>query len=142
MRGASQIVSHTSLLLISIVAMGMIVSGISDYLFNTEKIITRLELNNIANIVQSNVLKIYSLANTSSYISGKFFLPVAEKIGSKRVFIEANSDNFTLSVNLKNENIRIVRSFEIDANITGKAYLPAYLELEKLNEEVSIRLVE
>ena len=143
MKGASQLVSHSSLLIISIIAMGMIVSGVSDYLFSTETTITRLELNNVANIVKSNLIKVYSVANSSSpYISGKFHLPVAERVGSNRVLIEANSDNFTLSVNLRNEKIEITRSYNIDANITGRAYLPASFELEKIDQNITIRLVE
>ncbi len=143
MKGVSQLVSHSSLLIISMIGMGLIVGGVSDYLFDTEKTLTRLELNNIANKVKANFIKVYSLANTTSgYVTGTFEISVAEKGGGKRVLLDANPDNFTLSATFNNEKIEIVRSLNIDANVSGIAYLPAFLVLEKINGNITIRLVE
>lgn len=143
MKGVSPLVSHSSLLIISIIGLGLIVGTVSDYLFDTEKTLTKLELNNIANKVKTNFIKVYSLANTTSgYVTGIFELSVAEKVGGKKVLLDANADNFTLSATFNNEKIEIVRSLNIDANISGIAYLPASLVLEKINGNITIRLVE
>jgi hypothetical protein len=143
MKGVSPILSHSTLLVIGIIAMGLIIVSIADFLSDTEETLTTLELNYMANTLKTNLLKIYSVANSSSdSVNGKFQIPVAEKIGSKRIYVEADNNFLKIIANLKNKKIEISRAINIDANVTGKVYLPAFFELEKTGEDVSIRLVE
>lgn len=143
MKGVSQILSHSTFLVIGIIAMGMVVASVSDYLFDTEERLTRLELNYIANNIKSNLLKVYSLANSSSeYVTGNFQIPVAEKLGNRKIYLEINETVLRMILNLENKEIEIIRDLNIDANLTGRTYLPASFDLEKINGEINIRLIE
>ena len=95
------------------------------------------------NNIKFNLMRIYSIANSSSeFMNGTFEIPVIEKIGSKQILAEFNQSDLILSTNVRNEKIEIVRKINLDANFSGIAYFPAKFVLEKIDDEISIRMIE
>lgn len=143
MKGVSQLISHSTTLVIGITALGMLVIGITSFLFDMETDLTELEMNYLANNVKFSVMRIYSMANTSSqFVNGTFEIPILEKIGNKQILAEFDEANLILSTNVDNQEIKVTRKINLDANLTGRVYFPAKFILEKQNGEISIRMIE
>jgi len=83
------------------------------------------------------------LANSSSeYFSGNFKLKLPEKIGNRKYTISFQQNTLSACVSVENELIEVTRLLNIDATFNGTSYMPASINIEKLNGNISISLVD
>ena len=126
MKAVTPILSHSSLLLIGLLAVSLIIVSLSNSFSSTESDLIRTELNYIAESAKDKIIEIYSLANQSSeYFNSSFGLDLPEKIGERNYLLKIDQENLTASMSFKNENIEVVRTINIDAQLNGEAYMPA-----------------
>lgn len=134
--------SHSTLLLIGLIAMSLILVSIYSFISDLEKNMTYLDLNYIADSTKNEILEVYSLANQSSnYSKGTFQLSLPEKIGNRKYSISFNQNNLLVSVPLRTDIVETTRQLKINATLSGTAYLPAKLNMEKQNGNIYINLV-
>lgn len=131
MKGVHPILSHSALLIIGLVAMGMIVSSLSSSFSKTEGNLVRAEAEYVAEAAKNNILQIYSLANQSDYSEGTFQLDLPEKIGDKKYTIMLSQNLLTLRMPFENDYMEINKTINIDAVLVGEAMLPASIAVDK-----------
>jgi hypothetical protein len=142
MKAVTPILSHSSLLLIGLIAVSLIIVSLSTSFSTTERDLIRTELNYIAESAKNKVLEVYILANQSSeYFNSSFELELPEKIGERNYLLKLDQENLTASMSFKNENIEVVRTINIDAQMSGESYLPASILVEKSGGIITIDLV-
>lgn len=143
MKAVYPTLSHSTLLLIGLIAMSLVLVSIYSFISDMEKGLTYLELNYIGDSIKNKVLEIYSLANQSSnYSKGTFQLSLPEKIGNRKYTITFYQNDLFVSVPLRSDIIEINRPLKINATLSGTAYLPAKLSMEKnQNGDIYINLV-
>jgi glyceraldehyde-3-phosphate dehydrogenase/erythrose-4-phosphate dehydrogenase len=142
MKGIHPVLSHTTLLLIGLIAMSLIIVSISSLFSKTEKDLVTSEINYIAESTKNKILEIYNMANqTTEYINGTFQLNLPETIGDKKYTLILNQNNLTVLMPFENENIEVNRTLNIDAQLNGESYLPASIEIEKTGGIITMNLV-
>ena len=141
MKGVHPILSHSVLLIVGLVAMGMIISSLSSTFSNTESRLVRAEADYIAESARDRLLEIYNLANKSDYSKGNFQLNLPEKIGDKKYLLMLGQDTLTIRMPFDNENVEVIKTLNIDANISGETYLPASVSVEKSGGLITMELV-
>ena len=142
MKAITPIVSHSALLLIGLIAVSLIIISVSSSFSKTERDLIRGELNYIAETAKNKILEIYSLTNqTMEYSNSSFQLNLPQKIGENKYLLMLDQENLTVSMSFKNEVIEIVKTLNIDAELTGEAYIPASILVEKTGGNVTINLV-
>lgn len=119
----SQLVSHSTYLLIALVAIAMILASFSAFRSNIEKVSTESNLNLIGDMVKQEILKLYS----SSEESGKIEIPVQSKLGEKPFIITLSQNKIVVEMN----GFQIEKKVLINANLEGRASLPAFILLRK-----------
>ncbi len=142
MRAVTPILSHSALLLIGLIAVSLIIVSISTSFSKTEKDLIRSEMNFIAEAAKDKILEIYSAASQATeYSNSSFQLGLPQKIGENKYLLSLNQDNLTVSIAFKNEEIEIAKALNIDAELSGEAYLPASILAEKVGGNITISLV-
>jgi len=142
MKAVYPTLSHSTLLLIGLIAMSLILVSIYSFISDLEKNMTYLDLNYIADSTKNKILEVYSLANQSSnYSKGTFQLSLPEKIGNRKYSITFYQNDLMVSVPLKTDIIEVSRQLKINATLSGTAYLPATLNMEKQDGDIYINLV-
>ena len=113
MKAVTPILSHSSLLLIGLLAVSLIIVSLSNSFSSTESDLIRTELNYIAESAKDKIIEIYSLANQSSeYFNSSFglFSSSSNSILSKKLKTRPNEDrllNFASSrVCFKNKHVQ------------------------------------
>ena len=143
MKAVTPILSHSALLLIGLIAVSLIIVSLSTSFSTTERDLIRTELNYIAESAKNKILEIYTMANQSSeYFNSSFELELPEKIGERNYLLKLEQENLTASMSFKNQNIEVVRTLNIDAQLNGEAYMPASILLEKSGGIITIDLVD
>ena len=143
MKAVAPILSHSALLLIGLIAVSLIIVSLSSSFSKTEKDLIRTELNYIAESAKNKILEIYSIANqTMEYSNSSFQLNLPQKIGERNYLLKLNQENLTVSMSFKNENIEVVRTLNIDAHLSGEAYLPASIIAENNGGIITMDLVD
>jgi hypothetical protein len=143
MRGIYPTLSHSILLLLSLIAMSLIIASISISLSRTEANLVLVELNFVADSVKNKILEAYSLANQSSnYTTGLFQLNLPEKIGNKKYSITLYQNSLLVNTSVNNEPIEINRILPIDAELNGTYFLPVSIKVEKENGKIKIGLIK
>jgi hypothetical protein len=125
------ILSHTALLVIGLIAMGMIVSSLSSSFSKTERNLVTVEADYIAESAKGKILEIYSLVEQSDYSSGTFQLNLPERIGDKKYIILLDQNLLTLRVPFENDVIEVNKTMNIPADISGESTMPASVTVEK-----------
>jgi len=142
MKGVHPVLSHTTLLLIGLIAMSLIIVSISSFSSKTERDLVTSEINYITESAKNKILEIYSMANrTTEYTNGTFKLNLPETIGDKKYILSLNQNNLTVFIPFKNGNIEVNRTLNIDAQLNGESYLPASIEVEKVGGIITMNLV-
>jgi hypothetical protein len=142
MKAVTPILSHSALLLIGLIAVSLIVVSVSSSFSKIEKDLVRSELNYIAEFAKNKVLEIYSIMNqTMEYSNSSFQLNLPQKIGENKYLLSLDQENLTASMSFKNEEIKIVKTLNIDAELNGESYLPASLIAENIGGNITINLV-
>ena len=141
MKGVHPILSHTALLVIGLVAMGMIVASLSSSFSKTERSLINSEVDYIAESAKVKILEIYNLASQSDFSSGNFEFGLPEKIGDKKYLLILRQNLLTVRMPFDNDNIEVNRTLRIDANISGESYMPASINVEKKEGLVTMELV-
>ena len=141
MKGVHPILSHTALLVIGLVAMGMIVASLSSSFSKTERSLINSEVDYIAESAKVKILEIYNLASQSEFSNGTFNLDMPEKIGDKKYLLILNQNLLTVRMPFENDNIEVNRTLGIDANIGGESYMPASINVQKIGGLVTMELV-
>jgi len=131
MKGVHPILSHSALLIIGLVAMGMIVASLSSSFSKTEKNLIRAEAEYIAESAKGKILQIYSLVNQSDYSEGTFQLDLPEKIGDKKYTLLLSQNMLTLRMPFENDYIEVNKKVNINASLSGEKMLPASIAVEK-----------
>ena len=131
MKGVHPVLSHSTLLVIGLVAMGMIVASLSSSFSSMEGNLVRAESEYMAESAKSKLLEIYSLANQSDYFSGTFQLNLPEKIGDKKYSLLLSQNMLTLRMPFKSDIIEINKTLSIDAELMGEGYMPVSVIVEK-----------
>ena len=135
--------SHSTLLLLGLIAMSLIITSISISLSRMERDLTLVEMNFFADSVRNKVLEVYSLANQSSnFTEGVFQLNLPEKIGNKRYSITLYQGGLLVNTSVKNEPIEISRNLSIDAELNGTSFMPVSVKLDKQDGKIKIGLIE
>ena len=129
----SQLVSHTTYLLIALVAVGLILASFSSFRNDIEKISIESNLNIIADTVKQEILELYS----SSEESGKFEIPLQSRLGNNPFIITLSDKKIVVEL----DEFRVEKNVSINANLTGRAVLPAFLVLSKQDKIKTISLV-
>ena len=140
MKGVHPILSHSVLLVISLVAMGMIIASLTASFSGTESGLLRAEIDYIAETARSEVLDIYQLASQSDYTNGTFELELPEKIGDKKYVLLLEDSKLKVRMPFENDFVEVEKTLNINAQLSGEASLPASLVVEK-NGVMSISLV-
>ena len=130
----SQFVSHSTYLLIALVAVALILATFSSFRSNVEKVSIESSLNIIADTVKQEILKLYS----SSDESGKFEIPLQSRLGEKPFVISLSQNKISVSL----DDFLVEKNITISANLTGTASLPAFLVMNKIGDSKTISLVE
>lgn len=141
MKGVHPILSHSALLIIGLVAMGMIVASLSSSFSKTERSLINSEVDYIAESAKVKILEIYNLASQSEFSNGTFNLDMPEKIGDKKYLLILNQNLLTVRMPFENDNIEVNRTLGIDANIGGESYMPASINVQKIGGLVTMELV-
>jgi hypothetical protein len=142
MRGVYPTLSHSILLLLSLIAMSLIITSISISLSRTEKNLVTVEMNFFADSIKNKILEAYSLANQSSnYTEGSFRINLPDRIGNKKYSITLYQNGLLVNTSVKNEPIAISRTFNIDAELSGSTFMPTSISFEKKNGEIRIGLI-
>ena len=142
MKGVHPLISHSTLLLIGLIAMSLIFVSITSSFSKTERDLIRSEINYIAESSKNKILEIYSMTNqTIEYSNGTFKLNLPEKVGDKKYILSLNQNSLTVKMPFKNEIIKLNRTLNIDAELNGESYLPASIEMEKIGGTITINLV-
>ena len=142
MKAVTPILSHGSLLLIGLIAVSLIIASLSSSFSTTESDLIRTELNYIAESAKARVLEAYSIAShPSEYFNSSFVLDLPEKIGERNYLLRLDQENLTVIMSFKNENIEIVKTLNIDAQMNGESYLPASILAENSGGTITIDLV-
>ena len=142
MRGVYPTLSHSILLLLGLIAMSLIITSISLSLSITEKGLITTELNFFADSLKDKIIEIYSLTNQSSdYTTGFFQLDFPEKIGNRKYSITFNQDSLFINMSVRNEQIVVNRKLAINAELSGTSFMPAYVKVDKINDEIKIGLI-
>jgi hypothetical protein len=142
MKGIHPLLSHTTLLLVGLIAMSLIIVSISSLFSKTEKDLVKSEINYIAESAKNKILEIYSIANqTTEYTNGAFQLNLPETIGDRKYILSLNQNNLTVFMPFENENIEVNRTLNIDAQLNGESYLPTSIEVEKAGGIITMNLV-
>jgi len=143
MKGIYPTLSHSILLLLGLISMSVIILAISTSLSRTERDLTVVELNFIADSVKNKIVEVYSLANqSSSYSTGLFYLDLPEKIGNKKYSITLYQNSLIVNATVKNEPIEIIRTLGIDAELSGSYFMPVSIKIEKQNGIIKIGLIK
>ena len=125
------ILSHSVLLVIGLIAMGMIVSSLSSTFSKTERNLVTVEADYIAESAKGKILEIYSLVGQSNYSNGTFQLNLPERIGDEKYVILLEQNLLTLRVPFENDVIEVVKSINMTAEISGESSMPASVVVEK-----------
>lgn len=142
MRAFIPMVSHTTLLLIGLIAVSLIVVSISSSFSETEKNLIKSELDYIAESAKNKILEIYSMANQSmEYSNASFRLNLPQNIGNKKYLLSLDNQNLTVTFFLQNENIEVGKTLNIDAQLGGEAYMPASIIVENVGGSITMDLV-
>jgi hypothetical protein len=141
MKGVYPTLSHSLLLLLGLLSLGLIVVSVSASLARTEKNLITLELNYVANSVEDKILEVYSLAD-SNYSTGKFRLDLPERIGNRKYSLTLTGNVLLVNMTVRGEPIEISRSLNIDAELNGSSFMPASISLERDGGITRIGLVE
>ena len=143
MKGAYPTLSHSLLILLGLTAMSMIVASLSISFLSTEKDLSTVELNFIADSVKNKMMDAYSLANQSSdYSTGYFHLSLPEKIGNRRYTITLTQKKLFVNESVTNGQIEVSRDLNIDAELSGSVSAPASIRVDKQNGMISMELVK
>lgn len=143
MKGVYPTLSHSILLLLGLLAMGMIIASLSVSLSRIERDLVSVELSFVADSVENKLLEIYSLANQSSnYTTGLFQLNLPEKIGNKRYSITLYQNGLLVNTSVKDGSIEINRNLSIDADLNGTYFMPVSIKVDKENGKIKIGLVK
>ena len=143
MKGVYPTLSHSILLLLSLIAMSLIIASISISLSRTETSLVSVELNFFADSVKNKILEAYSLANQSSnYTEGKFQINLPEKIGNKKYSITLYQNILLVNTSVNNEPIEISRILSIDAELSGTSFMPVSIKVDKQNGKIKIGLIK
>jgi cell shape-determining protein MreC len=142
MKAVTPILSHSSLLLIGLIAVSLIIVSLSTSFSTTESDLVRTELNYIVESAKSRILEVYNIASQQSeYFNSSFELGLPEKIGERKYLLKLDQENLTVSMSFKNENIEIVKTLNINAQMNGESYLPASILAENSGGIITIDLV-
>jgi len=142
MKGVYPTLSHSVLLLLGLIAMSLLITSISLSLSRTEKNLITTELNFFADSIKDKIIEIYVLANQSSnYSIGIFQLDLPEKVGNRKYSITLYQDMLLINTSVKNEPILVNRKLAINAELSGTSFMPVYIKLDKLNDEIKIGLI-
>ena len=143
MKGVYPTLSHSILLLLGLLAMGVIIVSLSVSLSRIERDLVSVELSFVADSAKNKLLEVYSLANQSSnYTTGLFQLNLPEKIGNKRYSITLYQNGLLVNTSVRNEPIEINRNLSIDADLNGTYFMPVSIKVDKENGKIKIGLVK
>lgn len=131
MKGVHPLLSHSALLVIGLVAMGMIIASLTTTFSKTESNLIRAEANYIAETARNNILEIFLTADQSEYTNGTFQLNLPEKIGDKKYRLLLDQNVISLRMPFENDIIEVNKTLNIDAELSGEASLPASVVVEK-----------
>jgi len=131
MKGVHPILSHSALLVVGLIAMGMIVASLSSSFSKTERNLVRAESDYIAEAAKSKILEIYSLVEQSDYSNGTFELNLPESIGDNKYYLLLSQNTLTLRMPFENDIIEINKTVTIDAVLSGESMMPASILVEK-----------
>jgi hypothetical protein len=141
MKGVHPILSHSVLLIIGLVAMGMVMASLSSTFSQTEKNLIRAEVDYVAESAKVRLLEIYSLTEQSDYSNGTFQLDLPEKIGDKKYLLILSQNLLTVRMPFENDKIEVNKTLNIDAEFSGETYLPASVDVEKTDGILTMELV-
>lgn len=128
----SQLVSHSTYLLIALIAASLILATFSVFKGNIEKVSTESTMNIIADTVKQDILRLYS----SSQESGKMEIPLQPRAGEQYTVTLENG-----KVVVQLQNFVVEKNISINSNLNGTAYIPAFLLLTSDNNIKTITLV-
>jgi hypothetical protein len=141
MKGVHPILSHSALLIIGLVAMGMVIASLSSTFSNTERNLVRAEVDYIAESAKDKILEIHSLVEESDYSNGTFQLNLPEEIGNKKYLLSVSQKSLSIRMPFENDNIEVNKTLNIDASLNGETYLPAFIFVEKVGGMITMELV-
>ena len=142
MRGISPLLSHTILLAVGVAAITLILISVSNLSTDMEKISVTSQLNYIAELVKSEILRIYPLVSQSN-TTIKVQLTVPDRIGNNPYRIELYQNGLRVEIFLRNEMLEINKKVNISATLNGTSSLPASLVEQRLeNGDILISLAD
>ncbi len=128
--------SYALFIAISTVVLSLILVAINIFSENIQRDYAYNQLNYVAEVIRNEILKFYS-----TEAEGEIELSIPRSIIGKQYLIEFNQKNLKLSLEFKNEKIEVERFINISASFSGRSYVPASIEMNKVNGNVFIRLI-
>jgi len=128
--------SYTLFIVISIATLSVILLTVNLFSENIQRDFAYSQLNYVKEVVRQDILKLYS-----TNAEGKFQLSIPKNIIGKQYSIELDQKNLKLSLEFKNKRIEAEGFVNVSASLSGKSYVPASIEMNRTDGDISIRLV-
>ena len=135
-KGISPLLSHITFIALGIAFLILVVLTISDFRENIQDRWLNVQYNNVLENVKNEIMKLNSISDNSeiapsvgeTIILGKSKINFPDKISNKKFTITLSDGVISVT-----DDVNITKTINVDLNLSGSSFLPAYLQLERQN---------